>query len=242
MSVRVIRIPVEVSSTPDVSALLHEPARPGRGSAFLLAHGAGADIESEFLAAIAEGLAKRGFPVLRFRYPYMEERARGGARRPPDRTAVLEAVHAAGLAELRRRAGGLRAILCGKSLGGRIGTHLAAKGEDAAGLVLLGYPLHPAGQPEKERSEHFPAIVQPGLFLQGTRDALCDLDRLRAALARYGGRATLAVIDGADHSFAVPARSGRSPEQVREELLGWVDRWERATWPNGGRSSGGDPG
>ncbi|HVS09048.1 MAG TPA: alpha/beta family hydrolase [Planctomycetota bacterium] len=234
MPARELRIPVEGHSTSAVSALLQEPSRTGRGSAILLAHGAGADMDSGFLAAIARGLSERGFPVLRFRYPYMEAHARGGARRPPDPPAVLESVHSAALAELRRRTPGLRAILCGKSLGGRIGTHLAAKGEDAAGLVLLGYPLHPAGRPGKERSEHFPAIVQPALFLQGNRDALCDLDRLRAALARYGGRATLAVVEGADHSFAVPARSGRGPEEVREELLGWIDRWEHATWPEGG--------
>ena len=215
-----------------VSALLERPVGRTRERAVLLAHGAGADMRSEFLGAMAQGLCALGFPVLRFRYPYMERIAREGRRRPPDPAAVLEAAHAAALDELVRRVGGERPLLAGKSLGGRIGTHLAAKGAEVGGLVLLGYPLHPAGRPEKERSEHFPALVQPALFLQGTRDALCDLERLRRALAHYGGTATLAVLEAADHSFEVPVRSGRSTEGVRQELLERIDAWERRAFPS----------
>lgn len=215
-----------------VAAVLHEPCAPRRARAVLLAHGAGADMDSPFVAAIAGGLAQRGFVVLRFRYPYMELCARDGKRRPPDAAPLLEAAHAAALGELARRVGGARPLLAGKSLGGRIGTHLAAKGEDVAGLVLLGYPLHPARRPQRERSEHFPAIVQPALFVQGTRDALCELANLKRALTHFGGRATLEIVEGADHSFVVPARMGRTPEQVRAEIVGRIDAWERREFPS----------
>ena len=214
-----------------VAALVDHPRGRPRERAVLLAHGAGADMRSEFLTAMAQGLAERGFAVMRFRYPYMERIAREGLRRPPDRAPLLEAAHAAALAELARRFPRARPLLAGKSLGGRMGTHLAAKGADVSGLVLLGYPLHPAGRPEKERSEHFPALVQPALFVQGTRDALCDLERLRRALARYGGEPTLAVIEAADHSFEVLVRSGRRREEVWGEILERIDTWERTTFP-----------
>ena len=215
-----------------VGALLQRPAGRARERAVLLAHGAGADMHSDFLVAMAQGLCALGFVVLRFRYPYMERIAIEGRRRPPDPAPALEAAHAAALDELVRRVGGGRPLLAGKSLGGRIGTHLAARGAEVSGLVLLGYPLHPAGRPETERSEHFPALVQPALFVQGTRDALCDLERLRRALAHYGGEPTLALIEGGDHSFDVPRRLGRSPQTVRSEILARIDAWERRTFPD----------
>jgi predicted alpha/beta-hydrolase family hydrolase len=230
-SLHEIAIEVPHPQVDRVAGVLHEPQGERRARAVLLAHGAGSDMDSPFLVAIASGLAARGFAVLRFRYPYMELCARAGSRRPPDAATLLEAAHSAALAELARRVRGERPLLAGKSLGGRIGTHLAAKGADASGLVLLGYPLHPPRKPERERSEHFPAIVQPALFLQGTRDALCDLARLERALAHFGGRATLSVVEGADHSFAVPARSGRTPDQVRSDLVERIDAWERREFP-----------
>ena len=228
---RAIEIAVRHPQVDRVAGVLHEPQGERRARAVLLAHGAGSDMDAPFLVAIASGLAARGFAVLRFRYPYMELRARGGSRRPPDAAPLLEATHTAALAELARHVGGERPLLAGKSLGGRIGTHLAAKGADASGLVLLGYPLHPARKPERERSEHFPAIVQPALFLQGTRDALCELARLERALAHFGGRATLSIIEEADHSFSVPKSSGRTPEQVREDLVERIDAWEQREFP-----------
>jgi len=122
-------------------------------------------------------------------------------------------------------------VLAGKSLGARIGTHLAAKDAPCRGLALLGYPLHPAGKPDKERSEHFPRIAQPALFVQGTRDDLCDLDRLRAALDRFGGPATLAVLDTADHSFKTLKKSGLDEDAVFAWILERIDRWEQAAFP-----------
>jgi len=203
MAATEIAIPIEHPELESVSATAHAPDRDRGAAAVLLAHGAGAPPASPFMQAMARGLAARGFPVLAFHYPYMQLNARDGKRRGPDRAPLLEAVHTSALAALDEHFGrrARRALLAGKSLGGRIGTHLAAKGADCAGLVLFGYPLHPPGQPERVRSEHFPAIVQPALFLQGTRDALCDLELLRKALQTYGGKATLAVIEGGDHSL-----------------------------------------
>jgi predicted alpha/beta-hydrolase family hydrolase len=223
-----LEVPHEIGR---VAAVWDRPAGKPRARSVLLAHGSGADMLSPFLESMATGLCARGFAVLRFRYPYMQRMASDGGRRPPDRSATLEAAHAAVLAWLLEREDGARPILAGKSLGGRMSTHLAAKGADASGLVLFGYPLHPAGRSERTRSEHFPALVQPALFLQGTRDALCDLELLRRALRGYGGQATLAVIEQADHGFDVPVRSGRARAQVHAELLETVDRWERATFP-----------
>jgi len=214
-----------------LSARHDRPDGAAPRSAVLLANGAGFHMDAPWMAAAALGLVERGFEVLRFNYLYRERALRLGHEKPPDRTPVLEEAHVAALVALRERACGRRILLAGKSLGGRISTHLAAKGEECAGLVLFGYPLYPPGQPSRARSEHFPTIAQPALFLQGTRDEFADLELLRAALARYGGRATLHVVEHADHGFHVPKRSGRTDDDVRAELLDRVVRWEDETFP-----------
>lgn len=218
------RLPVEHPHV-DTVAALWQPG--GERAAVLLAHGSGSHMEHPFAEAITGGLLERGFGVLRFQYPYRELALQVGRNRPPDRAPVLEAAHLVALEALRERAGDRRVVLAGKSLGGRISTHLAAKDARCDGLVLLGYPLHPAGKPEKLRREHFPAIAQPALFLQGTRDALCDLRLLDEALTTFGGRVTLEVVDDADHSFHVRRSSGRDDAAVVVELLDAIDRWER---------------
>jgi predicted alpha/beta-hydrolase family hydrolase len=214
-----------------VGGFYHEPEGAERDSAILLAHGAGADVTHEFMTDMAAGLVGLGFSVLAFRYPYMQLRADDGKRRGPDRAAILEATHEHALAELARRRPGKRLLLAGKSMGGRMGTRIAAKGADCAGLILFGYPLHPPGRPEKVRSEHFPAIVQPALFLQGTRDKLCDLELLRHALKTYGGTPSLEIVEEGDHGFAVPKRTGLTQSEVRADLSARVDAWERRTFP-----------
>jgi predicted alpha/beta-hydrolase family hydrolase len=201
-------------------------------SVYLLAHGSGAPMTSHFIAGVAERLAARGLPVLRFQYAFMEQLQRSGTRRPPDRRSLLEAVHRAALRDVEQRFPGRRVLLGGKSLGGRIASYLAAAGETCAGLVFLGYPLHPAGKPDKLRSEHFAALAQPALFLQGDRDALCDLQLLRAALALYGGQATLAVVEGADHGFDVLRSSGRSLGEVLDEVAARTITWVQTTFPS----------
>jgi len=232
-------IPVDHAQLDAVSALWHEaPARARRASAILLAHGAGLDMDSPWMSEVADGLVARGFGVLRFNYPYKERAARRGKSLPPDRRPVLEAAHARALDALIERAGERRALLAGKSMGGRMATLIAAKDAPCRGLILFGYPLHPPRKrdervdPKRLRREHFPAIVQPALFLQGTRDALCDLELLGDALRTYGGTATLEVIEDADHGFHVLKRTGLTDDEVRERMLDRVAAWESETFPS----------
>jgi predicted alpha/beta-hydrolase family hydrolase len=230
MNVERFSVPFETKGLAAFSAIHEAPETPGPSSV-LLANGAGFHLEAPWMERVAHGLVARGFEVLRFNYPYRERAVREGKNRPPDRREVLEAAHEAALACLRERAGSRRILLAGKSLGGRIATHLAAKDSACAGLILFGYPLHPHGKPERLRNEHFAAIAQPALFLQGTRDALCDLDLLTESLRRYGGTATVEVVEGADHGFHVLKSSGRDDDQVLEALLDRVQRWEAETFP-----------
>lgn len=218
------RIPVEHPTLDSVQALLQLPEELPQ-LFILLAHGAGASMDSEFMTFTAEALVDRGYGVMRFRYAYMERAALEERRFPPDRAPRLEAVHAAALAALRERTQGQPIVLAGKSMGGRISSHLAAAGESCAGLLFLGYPLHPAGKPERLRSEHFPKITQPSLFLTGTRDALCDLGLLEQELENYGAPFELVITEGGDHSFDVLKRSGRNPAEVRSMLVNSMDQW-----------------
>ena len=226
-----LRVTVPHAGAEGVTASRDTPGEDAGRAVVLFGHGAGAPMTSEFMRAAAEGLAARGFPVLRFNYVYSELAARAGRRRPPDRQPRLLETHRAALAALRERYPERRLVLAGKSMGGRMSTYLAAEGDDCAGLALFGYPLHPPGKPERLRSEHFAAIAQPALFLQGTRDALCDLDLLRRELECFGGRATVEVLEDADHDFGVPKRTGRTRAEVLADLVQRFDDWERATWP-----------
>jgi len=199
--------------------------------AYVLAHGAGSRLDAPFLEGVSARLAAGGVPVMRFQYAYMELSARDGRRRPPDRRPVLEVVHRAAIRDAEERFPGRKLLLGGKSMGGRIASYLAAEGETCAGLVFLGYPLHPAGKPDKLRTEHFAALAQPALFVQGARDALCDAKLLETALEVYGGPKTVEIIEDADHGFDVPRRSGRSTDDVLGDVSGRVLRWVRATFP-----------
>lgn len=202
-----------------VSGAVSLPPRP-RGVTVVVAHGAGTAMDHAFLVAFADGLAARGVAAVRFNFPYTE---RGG--RVPDRAPVLEACYRAVLAAVRADpalAG--RLVIGGKSMGGRMASHLAAAGEPVDGLLLLGYPLHPAGRPRQLRTGHLSRIQAPMLFLTGTRDALCPLATLRPILAPLPN-ATLHVVDDADHAFAVRKRSGRGPAQVMDELLTATCAW-----------------
>lgn len=220
-----IVIPVDHPHVKEVAAIHQTPEDAKPKLSVLFAHGAGAPMDSEFMGRVAEALVGRGYGVMRFRYAYMERAAQEERRFPPDRTPRLEEVHRAALAVLRERVNGGPIVLAGKSMGGRMSSHLAAAGEDCAGLIYMGYPLHPAGKPEKLRSAHFPEIRQPSLFVQGTRDKLCELDLLERELANYAGPHEVAVIEGGDHSFEVLKRSGRTPEEVQRELLDVMDGW-----------------
>jgi len=210
-----------------VSAVIALPSgvrRPGRRTpAVLLAHGAGADMRSPFMSTVHAGLAREGFVALKFNFPYTEAR-----RRRPDPRPVLERCWRTVLDTVRRD----RALappwiaIGGKSMGGRMASYVAAAGAPVRALVFLGYPLHPAGKPDALRADHLPSIRAPMLFVQGTRDALCDLDRLRGVLAGLP-QATLHTIEGGDHSFRLPRRTGKSDAEVWTEIVSVVARWLR---------------
>ena len=206
-----------------VSALLIQPANAI--AAFVFAHGAGAGMAHGFMEAVATGLAARGIATLRYQFPYMER----GSRRP-DPAPILEATVRSAVDAAAGIAGDLPLFAGGKSMGGRM-TSRAASEEPLAevrGLVFYGFPLHAAGKPGIERAEHLERVTVPMRFLQGSRDRLAQLDLLAPLVERLGARAALHVIDGADHSFHVPARSGRGDAEVLDELAEETARWAAA--------------
>lgn len=194
--------------------------------AVLLAHGAGSDRRSGALVAVADRLALGGVPSLRFDYPY-----RSAGRRSPDRPPTLEAATREAVDELKSRTG-LRSeqlVLGGRSMGGRYCSLVVGTTEEpvpALGLLLLGYPLHPAGRPEERRVAHFPRLRLPVLFVSGDRDALGGRKELEEAAAAVPGSVTFHWIEGADHGYRVPRPLGRAPEDVAAEVAeaawGWV--------------------
>ncbi len=221
-----LEIPVDLHLPGPIRGCLDLPDQDAGRAVILLAHGAGVGMESAFMIETAEDLCAAGFPVLRVHSAYAQRMLDEGKRRPPDRRPLLEAVHRQAAATLRARFPGRRLLLAGKSMGGRMSSYLVATGEPADGLVFFGYPLHPPKRPDRLRSDHFGDLEVPALFLQGTRDALCDLDLLRDALTHYAGTAHLHVVEGADHGFAVLKRSGRTAEEIRSELISEVVSWE----------------
>jgi uncharacterized protein len=206
-----------------VSALWRRP--PGAQAALVLAHGAGAGMTHPFLEALAEALAESGVATLRYQFPYAE----AGGRRPDPRPRLLATVRAA-VAEGALRAEGLPLLAGGKSMGGRMTSLAAAEAPLPAvrGLVFVGFPLHPVGRPSAERAMHLEQVPLPMLFLQGTRDRLAELARLRRVCEHLAPRAVLHVVDEADHSFHVPRRAGRSDAAVQAELAEAVRRFAEA--------------
>jgi hypothetical protein len=210
-----------------VTALVYSPPEPSRRAATLiLAHGAGAPQSSAFMVDFARGLARRGCQAVTFNFPYTEQ-----GRRLPDRAPTLEACFRDIIAAIRARAdlGTGPLVIGGKSMGGRIASHLAAQGlADLAGLVALGYPLHPPGRPEQLRALHLARIRQPMLIVQGSRDAFGTPEELRPALVPLGATATLQVVEGGDHSFKVPKRGPITQEEVfewvQDEIVRWIGR------------------
>ena len=175
-----------------------------------------------FLAAVAAELSRRGFATLRYQFPYME---RGGKR--PDPPAIAHATVRAAVDAARLSLPDLPVIAGGKSFGGRMTSQAQAKAPmpGVCGLAFLGFPLHPAGRPSQERAKHLFDAKIPMLFLQGTRDTLAQLDQLEPLCRELGSRATLKLFQDADHSFHVPARSGRKDAEVRREMLDALTSW-----------------
>ena len=214
------QLTIGVDETRRVSGLLLMPARAR--ACYVLAHGAGAGMTHPFMAAVAIGLAERSIASLRFQFPYMERRAKR-----PDPPALAQATVRAAVAEAGRQATTLPLIAGGKSFGGRMTSQAqaAAALPGVRGLAFLGFPLHPSGRPSDERAAHLFDVQVPMLFLQGTRDALAELPLLEPVVKRLSGRATLMRFKDADHSFHVPARTGRKDAEVRREMLDVLAAW-----------------
>jgi predicted alpha/beta-hydrolase family hydrolase len=175
-----------------------------------------------FMAAVADGLAERNVATLRYQFPYMEQ-----GRKRPDTPQIAQATVRAAIAGASRLLPELALVAGGKSFGGRMTSQTQAISPvpGVRGLVFLGFPLHPAGRPSDKRGDHLFDIKVPMLFLQGTRDALADAEFMKALVKRLGKRATLTLFKDADHSFHVPARSGRKDAGVRAEMLGELAAW-----------------
>jgi predicted alpha/beta-hydrolase family hydrolase len=219
---------ISVDDTHRVSGLLLAP--PKACACYVLAHGAGAGMGHPFIASVAEGLAERDVATLRYQFPYMER----GAKRP-DAPKLAHAAVRAAVAEMSRLAPDLALIAGGKSFGGRMTSQAQAASPlpGVRGIAFLGFPLHPPGRPSGERGKHLFDVQIPMLFMQGTRDEFADLQLLQALVKQLGARATLKIFPDADHSFHVPARTGRKDADVRAEMLevlaGWIDMVGNAT-------------
>jgi predicted alpha/beta-hydrolase family hydrolase len=213
-------VTIAVDATRRVSGLLVAP--PDTRVCYVLAHGAGAGMAHPFMAAVATDLAARRIATLRYQFPYMEARAKR-----PDPPALAQATVRAAVSEAARLLPALALIAGGKSFGGRMTSQAQAASPlpGVRGLAFLGFPLHPAGRPSDQRGAHLSDVNVPMLFLQGTRDALADLALLRPLVERLGARASLRLFDEADHSFHVPARTGRKDAAVRAEMLDALAAW-----------------
>ena len=214
------KLTVTVNETHRVSGLLQVPQRAR--ACYVLAHGAGAGMTHPFLEAVAAELGERGVATLRYQFPYMEQRSKR-----PDAPALAHATVRAAVAEAGQRMPELPLVAGGKSFGGRMTSQAqaAAPLPGVHGLAFLGFPLHPAGKPSDERAKPLFDVQIPMLFLQGTRDALADLALLQPLADRLGKRATLTLFQDADHSFHVPARTGRKDPEVRREVLDALAAW-----------------
>jgi predicted alpha/beta-hydrolase family hydrolase len=211
---------IHVTETQTVSALLLMPQHAA--ACYVMAHGAGAGMTHPFMEAMAAGLYDLQIATLRYQFPYMEK----GSKRT-DAPALAHATVRAAVAEAPRQLPGIPLIAGGKSFGGRMTSQTQAEAAlpEVAGLTFLGFPLHPAGKPSDSRAEHLSKIQVPMLFLQGTRDALADLTLLHPVVERLGTTATLVEIEHADHSFYVPARSGRTDADAMTQLIDAMAAW-----------------
>ncbi len=213
-------ITIAIPASDPVSGLWECPA--DARACLVLAHGAGAGMTHKAMAATADGLAARGIATLRYQFPYMEK---GGKRVDPP--AVAHKAVRAAVAEANARARGLPLFAGGRSFGGRMTSQAQAAEplQGVRGLVFFAFPLHTAGKPSTDRAAHLAEVKVPMLFLQGTKDLLADLPLLEGVVSNLGERATLVLADEADHSFHVPAKTGRKDLEVLAELLDRAAAW-----------------
>jgi len=228
MKNEVEKLSIPVNENDTVTALLYPASKKDRvGMTVILGHGAGANQLSPVMRLFANGLAERGFDAMTFNFVYMEQ-----GKRVPDPKAKLEACYGAVIeaASRHKKLKGNRLAIGGKSMGGRIASQVAAGPESDnsfAGLVFLGYPLHPPGRPEKLRDAHLKDVHAPMLFVQGSRDAFGTPDELRTVIKSHHLPATLHVIEGGDHSFKVPKSLGVSQLEVYENVMDTIAAWLR---------------
>lgn len=220
------KLTVKVNDIDLITALLYPAAKKNRtGTTIILGHGAGANQLSPFMRLFASGLSERGLDVLTFNFVYMEN-----GRGAPDQKAKLESCYSAVIdaAASHKKLKGNRLLIGGKSMGGRIASQVAAAGDDRiAGLVFLGYPLHPPGQPQKLRTDHWPSIKAPMLFVQGTRDSLGTPEEIRPILKKLKLPAEIYVIETGDHSFKVQKSVGVAQDAVYERTMDRIVEWSR---------------
>jgi uncharacterized protein len=222
--------PVEIAPDQKVTATFYPAAKPERaGVTLILGHGAGAGQASTFMVSFASALAERGIDTVTFNFLYTEQ-----GRRLPDPNGRLEDCYRAVIdAVAHRKIGRDRLAIGGKSMGGRIASQVAAGGAPAvAGLVFLGYPLHPPGKPDQLRAKHLPDIKAPMLFVQGSRDTFGTPDELRPIIKTLKVPTELYAVAGGDHSFKVLKRAGVTQEDAYKAVLDRIDQWLRATLAN----------
>lgn len=204
----------------DVSGIL---MLPDEAKGFLLlAHGAGAGMTHSFMERMAQNLADLHIATLRYNFPYTEKTA----KRPDPAPVLLQTVKAAYTAA-QKYANGLPVFAGGKSMGGRMTSTAASKNllPDVKGIIFFGFPLHAPGQPSNHRAEHLYQVQEPMLFLQGTKDKLADLNLLQPVIDTLKEKATLYVMEGADHSFHLPKSARKNDDDVLKELAGEVKKW-----------------
>ncbi|MFY9620073.1 MAG: alpha/beta fold hydrolase [Pyrinomonadaceae bacterium] len=222
------RFTIKIEKQESVTALLYPATKPKRaGVTIILGHGAGANQLSGFMRLFAAGLAERGVDVVTFNFLYTEQ-----GRKIPDPAPRLEGCYRAVIdaALKHKKLKGNRLVIGGKSMGGRIASQVAAQnGENIAGLVFLGYPLHPPGRPDKMRSEHLPKIKAPMLFVQGSRDAFGTKQEIADIIKKLKLPADLFAIEGGDHSLKVPKAAGVSQQEVYDGAMNHIADWLKST-------------
>ncbi len=215
---------VRLDKTSSVTALAYRTGEPPDGAALILAHGAGASQRSVFITSFARALSTLGVDTVTFNFLYTEQ-----YRRIPDRRPALESCHRAVVESVALELESTRRCLFtdGKSMGGRIATHVAAAGCDhpISGLVLLGYPLHPLGRPDDSRDGHLPDVSRPMLFVQGSRDSFGTPAELEPVLSPLTPSSTLHVLTGADHSFKVPKVGAAAQAAVYHDIQRTIAEW-----------------
>jgi len=226
-----LRVKIEIEKGEKVSGIVSVPDNhvPGKGAGVIIAHGAQNDMENPLIADVATGLAQAGILAMRFNFSYKEQ----GKKSPDSQGKLIKTFFSAyRFLECYEKQGVEKVIVAGKSMGGRVASQMAADGLiDPAGLMFLGYPLHPPGQKEKKKDEHLYRIKAPLLFFAGTRDTLCDLDTVKVVLKKIKVKKQLVIVEGGDHSFKVPRAMGISEKSVyagiTEKCAAWISGCEQ---------------